>query len=443
MTRRIALEAAMSVPWAIYEPALRTILEIAAREPVDLRAVAEWKRTSPETLASRQGAWKEGTDAVQVRDGVGIVTAAGPIFRRANLMTELSGATALSSIAKDFTAVVEDPSVRSILLDLDTPGGEANGIGEFASMVRAACEKKPVTAYVGGTAASAGFWIASAANRIVMAPTAMVGSIGVVMACRDSRERDAKAGIATHEFVSSVSPLKRPDPATDEGSAAIQAMVDRLAEEFVGAVASFRGVSPETVAADFGRGGMLIGSDAVDAGMADSLGSFEGLLSELSAGNSKTYFPTSWMPAAAASETQHMSKEQTSGSVGADTASPAAGAIVDPESLKAEGAVSAKARISAILKCEEAENRPKLANTLAFDTEMSVDEARKVLASAASESAAAPGAGSDPTGFKAVMDKFRNPQVGEEGGSDAEADDGSKALLASARAMGAVKQETH
>jgi len=81
--------------------------------------------------------------------------------------------------------------------------------------------------------------------------------------------------VKTHEIVSSVSPNKRPDPATDVGRGQIQALVDELAGIFVGAVARNRGVTAEDVVQKFGRGGLLVGSSAVKAGMADSVGSFE------------------------------------------------------------------------------------------------------------------------------------------------------------------------
>lgn len=279
------LDLALSLPWAIYQPALTTLLDIAARQDVDPTALAAWKNHAAdgsfETLSTRQGERLAGTSGVVIRDNVAVVSAIGPIFRYASLFTDFSGGAALSRLAQDFQAAIDAGGLRAILLNLDTPGGEANGIAEFAAQIRSAAGKLPVVAYVGGMGASAGYWLASAASEIVVAPTAMVGSIGVVMASQDTRARDAKAGITTWEFVSSQSPMKRPDPATEAGSAHIQAMVDRLAEEFVSNVAAYRGVSVAKVLADFGQGGVLMGADAVAAGMADRVGSFEQTLARL------------------------------------------------------------------------------------------------------------------------------------------------------------------
>lgn len=279
---RPAFEAALSLPWAIWQPALQTILAIAADEPPPPEALARWKHHGdPAALAARQGQPLAGARHVTIRDGVAVVSMVGPVFRRANLMTEHSGATSLEMLAADFAAAVASPQVQSILLDVDSPGGEANGVAEFAAMVRAS--PKPVTAYVGGTAASAGYWVAAAAHEVVVARTAWLGSIGVVMAHRDTSERDARSGVKTVEFVSSQSPAKRLDPATDAGRAAIQARIDRLADEFVAAVAGYRGVAAEDVLAKFGAGDVLIGADAVAAGMADRLGDFESILAAMAA----------------------------------------------------------------------------------------------------------------------------------------------------------------
>lgn len=261
-----AFSAAMSVPWAIRPETLRVILEIANREG-----------EGPEALAAKLGRPLENTYAVEMRGGVAIIPVTGPIFRRANLFTQMSGAVSLEMLTRDFAVALEDPAVNAIILSFDSPGGEANGVNEFAAMVHAARGKKPVRAYVSNLAASAAYWIASATDEIVMDAAAMVGSIGVVAAVPDpsvSRSRDL-------EFVSSQSPKKRPNPTTEAGQAQIQNLVDSLADVFVASVARNRGVSTEKVLRDFGAGDLLVGQLAVDAGMADRLGSFEQVLAEL------------------------------------------------------------------------------------------------------------------------------------------------------------------
>lgn len=260
-----ALEAVLATKWAITEPWLATILEIAAREPRDLEAV--------EKMLGRP---LDNAHAVTVRDGVAIIPIAGPIFRYANLFTKVSGATSVEMLARDFERSLSDPSIRGILLNIDSPGGAVGGINEFAQQVYDARGRKPITAYVGDLGASAAYWIASAADQIVVDPTAYVGSIGVIATLRG---KDPKEN--SFVFVSSNSPKKRLEPGTVAGDAEIQTLVDAVGDEFVGVVARNRGVSIETVLADFGQGGVLAGRKAVTANVADRLGSFEQVLSEL------------------------------------------------------------------------------------------------------------------------------------------------------------------
>jgi ClpP class serine protease len=273
------LDVAMSQAWAITPDALRVILDITERQEVSPAVIEAVMHGTPEAVAAKVGRPLDNTQTAEVRDGIAVIPVIGPIFRFANLFTEVSGATSVQVLARDLTTALDDPKVSGILLHVDSPGGEASGIAELADMIRAGTERKPITAYVSDLGASAGYWLASSAGRVVAAETALLGSIGVVMATRDPR-RDKGKDI---EFVSSVSPNKRPDPTTPSGQDQYQALVDQLGDIFVAAVARNRGVKPQAVLDDFGAGGLLVGAQAVAAGMADSIGSFEGTLAEMRA----------------------------------------------------------------------------------------------------------------------------------------------------------------
>jgi signal peptide peptidase SppA len=292
-------DAVLASHWAMQEEHLRALLEVAARD----------HGPALEALSAQRDAPLDNTARATIRDGVAVIPVVGPLFRYANLFTMLSGATSMQTLAADFSAALADRQVKAILLNVDTPGGDVNGIAEMAAMIMAARGQKPIEAYVGHLCCSGGYWLASAADKVTAAPTAVIGSIGAVMTLRDTREADAKRGIKTIEIVSSVSPDKRPDPTSDAGLAKLQAIADRLGEEFVTAVARQRGVSVETVIADFGKGGVFVGADAVKARLVDGLSSFESVLASLSAappaGGSVRPF-TSRAAAAAQSENKPM-----------------------------------------------------------------------------------------------------------------------------------------
>jgi ClpP class serine protease len=257
-----------SVDWAMTQDYLDLFVAVALRESDPIEAVER-----------RLGRPLNNARDVTVRDGVATIPVIGPIFRYADFFTMISGGVTVETLAQDLTAALDDPAVRSIVLHIDSPGGEINGMHELADMIYAARDAKPITAYVGHLGASAGYWLASAAGRVVADATAMLGSIGVVSVMRDPAKTTSK----DLEFVSSQSPHKRSDPTTDAGRAVIQARVDALADVFIADVARFRGVSVATVAESFGRGALLVGAAAVVAGMADALGSYEGTLAALSA----------------------------------------------------------------------------------------------------------------------------------------------------------------
>jgi len=264
-----AYRIAASQPWLITPEYLETILSIAAGYG------------DVEALQSKLGKPLENTRAVRAVDGVAVVPIVGPIFRRANLFTEISGATSTQILATDIRAAVENPYIRGIVLELDTPGGEANGINELANQIREATRVKPVIAYAGGMMASAGYWLGAAASEIVADSTALIGSIGVVMSYNDTTKRDEKSDVRRVDIVSSLSPDKRIDPNTDAGRAKVQAVVDSLAEVFVSSVARFRAVSTAKVLADFGQGGVMIGAQAKAAGMIDRISSLDSVIAEL------------------------------------------------------------------------------------------------------------------------------------------------------------------
>ncbi len=253
-----------ATPWLILPESLETII-----------AIAEGLNESPEAVEARMGRPLDNTHGVTMRDGVAILPVVGPITRYADIFSRISGATSIETLASDFNAALADPAVKAILLNVDSPGGAVPGVQEFADMVFAARGRKPICAYIGGYGASAAYWIASAADRIVVAYTAIVGSIGVITTVRTSKD----AG--TSEIVSSQSPNKRPDPASEAGRQKVQNVVDSLAGVFISRVATFRGVSEDVVMADFGQGDVFVGAQAVDQGLADAVGSLEATLFDL------------------------------------------------------------------------------------------------------------------------------------------------------------------
>jgi ClpP class serine protease len=217
----------------------------------------------------------KGTNYTSVYKNVAIIDVIGPIVPRVRGMS--SGSVGAQQIKNDFITAFESENIKGILFNVDSPGGDARGISELAQTIQRARDKntKPIHAYAAGWMASAAYFISAASHRIVANDWASVGSIGVVIGVPPKTPED------DIEFVSTQSPNKRPDATTDEGKGVYQQKADYMGELFVKAVASLRGVTEEKVLQDFGRGGTLIGKQAVAAGLADALGTFDSALHAL------------------------------------------------------------------------------------------------------------------------------------------------------------------
>lgn len=230
-----------------------------------------------EFIASRAapptgGRTASGQDRVKIENGIGYLNISGPISRYSDLWTRAFAEPTYEELTPALQSLATNKRVKAIVLDINSPGGEVDGTAEFADLVYSIRSIKPISAYVSGMGASAAYWIASQADKIILGETAEVGSIGVVSTYIDASKAYESMGFTIHQFVSSQSPMKRPDMNSEEGQAEIQKTVDKLAEIFIGRVARGRNVPSSTIPEKFGRGGTKIGADAVGAGMADIVG---------------------------------------------------------------------------------------------------------------------------------------------------------------------------
>lgn len=274
---------ALNAPWAVLPEVLVSIHDIFARhsqgEQPDISAI-EAKLGRP--LNSEPKGY-------QVVDGVGVLPIEGVIGKKMNLMTAISGGTSTQLAARDLSAALNDPSVHSIILAIDSPGGTADGTEPLANLVREARGKKPIVALADGTMASAAYWIGSAADAVYAADSiTQVGSIGVVQKHIDISGAQAKDGIKTTEvtagkFKRSVSSYA---PLSEAGRREMQDDVDYVYSRFVAAVAQNRGVSEEKVLHNMADGRTFRGQQAVAAGLIDGISTLDALVAKLNAARS-------------------------------------------------------------------------------------------------------------------------------------------------------------
>jgi signal peptide peptidase SppA len=214
--------------------------------------------------------------------GITVIPIHGTLVKRTLGLEAASGLTSYQDIGAMLDEALADPSVTGILLDVDSPGGEASGSFELARRVREATAVKPVWAVANDAAFSAAYAIASSAERIVVTETGGVGSIGVIALHIDQSVKDANDGyrytaITAGRHKNDFSPH---EPLTDTAKGELQAEVDRLYDIFVDHVAAMRRLPEMAVRAT--EAALYFGPNATAAGLADAVGTLEATLTEFS-----------------------------------------------------------------------------------------------------------------------------------------------------------------
>jgi capsid assembly protease len=267
-----------STPWFITEAGMSAILEIVNR------------RLSGEVLTKDEIRVRLGENAGRERSryssshrNIGVLSMEGPMFPKANLFTELSGATSIEQATSEFRTMLADDSIDSILLNFDSPGGSAEGIQEFAKVIFDARESgKRIVSMANFAANSAAYYLASQAQEMYATPSGQVGSVGVVLVVKDDTRAKEDAGIDQHVFTAGRLKAVGYTKMTSDGAAYLQDIVDTHYEAFVGDVARGRNTSVEEVVKNFGEGGIVLPQDALDSGMIDGVATFDEVVSHMS-----------------------------------------------------------------------------------------------------------------------------------------------------------------
>lgn len=269
------LSFALEHPWAITRPMLATIANILAHHiaGVDLdRSALEASLVNRKNLP-------------QPRAGsIAIIPVKGVITPRMNLMSDMSGGTTFEQLTGQLRAAVADKTVKTIVLDVDSPGGSVAGNTEFAREVMQARTKKAVIAQAQYTMGSAAYRIGAACTEIVAAPSAQVGSIGVYNIHDDISEALAKLGIK-RTFVSAGEGKDANNlaaPLTEEALARMTAQVDQAYQTFVADVVKGRGtgVTADRVKKEW-KAHVYSAADALALGMIDSIGTLDDTLARI------------------------------------------------------------------------------------------------------------------------------------------------------------------
>jgi signal peptide peptidase SppA len=232
-----------------------------APQSLDVISRAEWFELCGKLISERYGC-------------VEVVPVRGLLTKEPTLMSSFFGMTSYVDIESGISAALDDREVKSILLDIDSPGGEVSGLFDLVDFIYESRNVKPIYAIANDYAFSAAYAIASAASKIFVNRTSGVGSIGVIATHVDQSDYDKKEGIKyTTIFAGDKkNDLSPHEPPTKNAISDLQKEVDRLYEMFVATVARNRGISSEQIKGT--QAGLYYSSNAISFGLADEVSDF-------------------------------------------------------------------------------------------------------------------------------------------------------------------------
>ena len=255
--------------------------------PVALQHVMRRVRYARDAIALTSDEYariQAATGAKSQRQGkIAVLPISGVLTQRLDFLSWLMGGSSTQQIGQALDALVADETVEAILLDVDSPGGNYAGTPELAQKIKTACDQKRVWAIADSMAASAAYWLDSAADKFFCTPSGEVGSIGVLAIHYDWSAANEKLGVKPTyvTFGQYKAEFNSDSPLSPEATAELQKRVDEAGADFVKAVAEGRHTSQANVRDNFGQGRMFSAAEAARKGMIDGVDTIEGVLARM------------------------------------------------------------------------------------------------------------------------------------------------------------------
>jgi capsid assembly protease len=268
MTHHFLAEV-LSTPWALQPERMQAYAAVLAGRYFGGKAPEAAEIQAAARPANRHGS-------------IAVVQVYGAITQRSTMMSMCDGGTSTQAISQALRQANADETVSAILLDIDSPGGSVYGIAELAAEIRGSA--KPVTAVSNSLAASAAYWLGTAASEFFVTPGGEVGSIGVWMAHEDWSKALEATGVSTTLISAGKYKVEgNPYGALDaDAQAFMQSRVDDYYGAFTRDVAKGRKVSVDEVRGGMGQGRVLGASQAKEAGMVDGVMTFDQVVRHVS-----------------------------------------------------------------------------------------------------------------------------------------------------------------
>lgn len=338
-----------------YLSSIKQMVEAGVTEPTKSAGINdddEDEKDRPPRLFSKQG-------------DVGVISVSGYLNNTDSWRNEYIGATGYPEIRAALVHAAKQEDVKAIVLDIKSGGGAVSGVTDTADLVAMIDSKvKPVYTFSDGMIASAAYWLGSSARSVDIGKVTEAGSLGVLTVHQDLSKMFSEMGV--NVTVLRAGKYKAMgnsyEPLSDAARAEIQGQLDQMYTMFLQHVADARGVSYEAADQKMGQGRVFVGQAAVDVGLADSITSFDALLSKIQGGidaaNSSPKYGSSFSKGtfvkSALTEQQIAALASGSGS-GTDEESKAAADKAAADKAAAEQAEQAEAEAKAKAEADAAE----------------------------------------------------------------------------------------
>jgi len=268
------LSFALSHPWAIESDMLPVIAGILARHIAGVDSTAEIAAA----LVNRK-------NLPQPRAGsIAIIPMYGVVAPRMNGMSAMSGGTTFEQLTSQLRESVANKDVKTIVFDVDSPGGNVAGATEFAHEVMQARTKKPIVAVAQYKMASAAMWAMSGATEIIASKSAVVGALGIITAHNDLSAALATLGVKRRYLFAGEGKADGNDaePLSADAEARIQAQLNDAYGQMVGDVVKGRGagMTAERVRKEW-KAHTYGSTEALALGMIDSIATLDQTLARI------------------------------------------------------------------------------------------------------------------------------------------------------------------
>ena len=261
------IESVLNEPWAVLPSSFNGVLQMYSNS-------LKSPKSNDYKTVDRGPAW------LRANESDAIIVVDGPLLKGYSHLTHLIGGTSYGEIKSALAEALADPTIKRIILKIDSPGGTVDGAFELADFINDARAEKPIISFTDGMIASAAYLIAASTDGVYMTGKSnQIGSIGVIARHVDFSKQNDKEGVIVTEIVTGAykNAFSSDQPLSDLGKQTMQDQVDHIFSVFIADIAARR---PNLTAAQIAtqEGRVYIGAQAIGAGLVDGIATLADLI---------------------------------------------------------------------------------------------------------------------------------------------------------------------